>query len=65
MYMLPVNALRSLGWSLSKNQMMVTHSEFDELTLPITHCAGKMKGLAFIKDPDGYWIEVLNPNASV
>ena len=25
-------------------------------------CAGKMKGLAFIKDPDGYWIEILNPN---
>jgi len=24
--------------------------------------AGKMKGLAFIKDPDGYWIEILNPN---
>ncbi|XP_039259741.2 lactoylglutathione lyase-like [Styela clava] len=23
--------------------------------------AGKMKGLAFIKDPDGYWIEILNP----
>nr|ALG64473.1 glyoxalase I [Tegillarca granosa] len=23
---------------------------------------GKMKGLAFIKDPDGYWIEILNPN---
>ena len=22
---------------------------------------GKMKGIAFIKDPDGYWIEVLNP----
>jgi lactoylglutathione lyase len=21
---------------------------------------GKMKGLAFIKDPDGYWIEILN-----
>jgi hypothetical protein len=20
-----------------------------------------MKGLAFIKDPDGYWIEILNP----
>ena len=20
---------------------------------------GKMKGLAFIKDPDGYWIEIL------
>lgn len=23
---------------------------------------GKMKGLAFIKDPDGYWIEIFNPN---
>lgn len=22
---------------------------------------GKMKGLAFITDPDGYWIEILNP----
>ena len=21
---------------------------------------GKMKGLAFIKDPDGYWIEILS-----
>ena len=25
---------------------------------------GKMKGLAFIKDPDGYWIEILNPATS-
>jgi len=23
---------------------------------------GKMKGLAFIRDPDGYWIEVLQPD---
>lgn len=23
---------------------------------------GKMKGLAFIKDPDGYWIEILSAN---
>uniref|UniRef100_A0A914MLT6 Lactoylglutathione lyase n=1 Tax=Meloidogyne incognita TaxID=6306 RepID=A0A914MLT6_MELIC len=23
---------------------------------------GKMKGLAFIEDPDGYWIEIFNPN---
>jgi len=22
---------------------------------------GKMKGLAFVTDPDGYWIEILNP----
>jgi lactoylglutathione lyase len=25
---------------------------------------GSMKGLAFIKDPDGYWIEILNAKAS-
>ena len=24
---------------------------------------GKMKGIAFIKDPDGYWIEIFNNNA--
>ena len=23
---------------------------------------GSMKGLAFIKDPDGYWIEVFSPS---
>lgn len=23
---------------------------------------GKMKGIAFIKDPDGYWIEIFTPN---
>ena len=23
---------------------------------------GSMKGLAFIKDPDGYWIEILEAN---
>ena len=31
------------------------------------HCdpcyTGKMKGLAFITDPDGYWIEILNGNS--
>uniref|UniRef100_A0A8C3L4S9 Lactoylglutathione lyase n=1 Tax=Chrysolophus pictus TaxID=9089 RepID=A0A8C3L4S9_CHRPC len=26
---------------------------------------GKMKGLAFVQDPDGYWIEILNPNHMV
>jgi len=25
---------------------------------------GSMKGLAFIKDPDGYWIEVLSPQGT-
>lgn len=23
---------------------------------------GKISGLAFIQDPDGYWIEILSPN---
>lgn len=26
---------------------------------------GKMKGLAFIQDPDVYWIEILNPNTMI
>ena len=25
---------------------------------------GKMKGLAFIKDPDGYWVEILSAKSS-
>ena len=25
---------------------------------------GKMKGIAFIKDPDGYWIEIVQPGRS-
>jgi len=24
---------------------------------------GKMKGVGFIQDPDGYWVEILNPRA--
>lgn len=24
---------------------------------------GRMKGLAFIQDPDGYWIEIFNPKS--
>lgn len=26
---------------------------------------GKLKGIAFVQDPDGYWIEILNPNHMV
>lgn len=25
--------------------------------------AGRMKGLAFIKDPDGYWIEIFDADS--
>ncbi|CAL1540378.1 unnamed protein product [Lymnaea stagnalis] len=36
---------------------------FEQLGVPFIKKpdAGKMKGLAFIQDPDGYWIEILNP----
>lgn len=36
---------------------------FEELDVPFVKRPddGAMKGLAFIKDPDGYWIEVLSP----
>ena len=30
--------------------------------LPVVDADGRMKGIAFIKDPDGYWIEILSPN---
>ncbi|KAM4692912.1 lactoylglutathione lyase [Discoglossus pictus] len=33
-----------------------------EVTFLKTPDGGKMKGLAFIQDPDGYWIEILSPN---
>ena len=26
---------------------------------------GKMKGIAFITDPDGYWIEILSPKSMI
>ena len=26
---------------------------------------GRMKDIAFIKDPDGYWVEILQPTARV
>ena len=37
--------------------------EFDELGVEYVKRPddGNMKGLAFIKDPDGYWIEILSP----
>lgn len=40
---------------------------FEELGVPFVKKPddGKMKGLAFIKDPDNYWIEILNPKATV
>ncbi|KAI8514850.1 Lactoylglutathione lyase [Branchiostoma belcheri] len=40
---------------------------FKELGVPFVKepDAGKMKGLAFIQDPDGYWIEILSPKPMV
>jgi lactoylglutathione lyase len=38
---------------------------FEELKVPFVKRPdeGRMKGLAFISDPDGYWIEILNPTS--
>jgi lactoylglutathione lyase len=38
-------------------------ARFDQLGVPFVKRPqdGKMKGIAFIKDPDGYWIEILSP----
>ncbi len=38
-------------------------ARFDALGVPFVKRPqeGQMKGLAFIADPDGYWIEILNP----
>jgi len=40
---------------------------FEDLGVPFVKKPddGKMKGLAFIKDPDDYWIEVFNPRTVV
>jgi lactoylglutathione lyase len=40
-------------------------ARFEELDVPFVKRPddGSMKGLAFIQDPDGYWIEVLSPHA--
>jgi len=37
---------------------------FEALSVPFVKKPddGKMKGLAFIKDPDGYWIEIIQAN---
>eukprot|EP01023_Acetabularia_acetabulum_P040026 TRINITY_DN386_c0_g1_i1.p2 TRINITY_DN386_c0_g1~~TRINITY_DN386_c0_g1_i1.p2 ORF type:complete len:229 (-),score=29.83 TRINITY_DN386_c0_g1_i1:287-973(-) len=41
-------------------------SRFEEMGVPFVKkpMDGKMKSLAFIQDPDGYWIEILNPQVS-
>uniref|UniRef100_UPI00358E685F lactoylglutathione lyase n=1 Tax=Myxine glutinosa TaxID=7769 RepID=UPI00358E685F len=42
----------------------VACKRFEELGVKFAKLpdGGKMKGLAFIQDPDGYWIEILNPH---
>lgn len=40
-------------------------SRFWAFTYLLGFLTGKMKDLAFIQDPDGYWIEILSPNNMV
>eukprot|EP01025_Chloroclados_australasicus_P008706 TRINITY_DN1317_c0_g1_i1.p3 TRINITY_DN1317_c0_g1~~TRINITY_DN1317_c0_g1_i1.p3 ORF type:complete len:234 (-),score=32.30 TRINITY_DN1317_c0_g1_i1:431-1132(-) len=41
-------------------------ARFEQLGVPFVKkpMDGKMKPLAFVQDPDGYWIEILNPEVS-
>jgi len=51
----------------AKNQIILADMEFGRFEKEGVDFVkkpndGKMKGLAFIKDPDGYWIEILSPH---
>lgn len=45
--------------------VMAACARFEELGVEFVKRLddGRMKGIAFIKDPDGYWIEILSPRA--
>ena len=42
-------------------------ARFEQLGVPFQKrlTDGRMKNIAFIKDPDGYWVEILQPTARV
>ena len=42
-------------------------ARFERLGVPFQKrlTDGRMKDIAFIKDPDGYWVEILQPTARV
>lgn len=46
------------------NRVTHTHAG-DAFFRTLFFSSGKLKGLAFIQDPDGYWIEILSPNTMV
>ena len=41
-----------------------SNSSAPQIDFPIPPNDGKMKGIAFTKDPDGYWIEILQARVS-
>ena len=57
--------LRGFGHiGISVPDVYAACARFDELGVEYVKKPddGNMKGLAFIKDPDGYWIEILSPS---
>ena len=42
----------------------LTHNWGTEKDDAFSYHDGNMKGLAFIKDPDGYWVEILSAKNS-
>lgn len=54
-------SLPSCGWML---QVLASRWRSGATCNHVVTCVltGKMKNLAFIQDPDGYWIEILSPD---
>jgi lactoylglutathione lyase len=50
---------------ISVPDVYAASARFEKLGVPFVKRPddGKMKGIAFIKDPDGYWIEILSPQS--
>ncbi len=48
---------------IAVNDVYAACERFESLGVPFIKKpdGGSMKGLAFIQDPDGYWIEIFNP----
>jgi len=49
---------------IAVNDVYAACERFEKLGVKFvkTPDGGKMKGLAFIEDPDGYWVEIFNPH---
>lgn len=65
MYTLPANGKQTTKSLICSNSSQFFSHSFQELGVDFIKKPddGRMKGLAFIKDPDGYWIEIFNAHS--